>query len=137
MSHVACVESGMIRQSTMLSERVALVIGEWQHRLLLDNWTILCEYTETQHLATCEAEPEYLSAILRFNVERIEKEIHNDLLLEELVLHELVHAVMWPLANMWRGLDENGQRVVEYFEEQAVTVVTKALLRTKYNNAAG
>lgn len=104
---------------------------EWQDRLDLQHWDIDVLHDLKDHLGTCEAQPQYMTAVLRFNIDRIQKEIKTDRKLEELVLHELVHCRVWALANMYP--DSVDKDVVEYFEEEAVTQITGALLRAKYN----
>lgn len=110
-------------------------IREWRARLDLQHWTLDVNFDLVGHLATCAAEPQYMHAVLSFNADRLSAEIKTRRSLEELVLHELVHARLWALANMFIGLDENGERVVEYLEEEAVTQMTGALLRAKYNGS--
>lgn len=127
----------MIETSTSSSrdwlQEIAAWVREWAPRLDLQHWEIEVNFDEDVHQATCTAEPQYMHAVVSFNPERLNLEIETERQLEELVLHELVHARLWTLANMFAGLDENGQRMVEFLEEEAVTQMTGALLRAKYN----
>lgn len=109
------------------------LIREWALRLDLQHWTLDVNFDLVAHLATCAAEPQYMHAILSFNRLRLEAEVFTWRALEELVVHELVHARLWTLANLFTGLDENGLRMLEFVEEEAVTQMTGALLRSKYN----
>lgn len=105
-------------------------IREWAVRLDLQHWTIVVDFEQVEHLATCLAEPEYMKATLSFNLPRLETDIGSDTrALEELVVHELVHARLWAVANYHRTEDS----FTLYLEEEAVTQVTGALLRAKYN----
>lgn len=124
-------------ESTSLEFEVEIegFVREWGRRLDLQHWTIVVDFNLVDHLATCEAEPEYMRAHLSFNVERMTAEITTRRALEELVLHELVHARLWAVANMFTGMDENGQRMMEFLEEEAVTQMTGALMRAKYNGS--
>ena len=115
------------------SQEVAAWVREWAVRLDLQHWTLEINFDEAVHLATCVAEPQYMQAIISFNPVRLDLEIETERELEELVLHELVHARLWALANLFIGLDENGKRMTEFLEEEAVTQMTGALLRSKYN----
>lgn len=99
----------------------------------MQHWKVEVNFDLTNHLATCEAEPQYMSAVLSFNPQRLETDISSERELEELVLHELVHARLWALANLLQGQDKNEQRMLEFLEEEAVTQITGALLRAKYN----
>lgn len=110
------------------------LIKEWAPRLDLQHWTLSYNFMCSENLATCEAAPEYMSAVLSFNPERLDLEIKTRKEFEELVLHELVHARLWTLANLFIGMDENGKRMVEFLEEEACTQMTGALLRAKYNH---
>ena len=116
------------------SYEIEQIIAEWKPRLDFNHWTVEIRWNELVHQATCIAEPQYLHMIISFNLNRLNIEILSRRDLEELVVHELVHARLWALANLFGGLDENGQRMVEFLEEEAVSQVTGALLRTKYNS---
>ena len=112
---------------------IAAVVKEWAPRLDMQHWKIVIDASLEAHLATCEAEPQYMEATLSFNPQRLTTDIQTERELEELVLHELVHARLWALANLLHGHDENERRMLEFLEEEAVTQVTGALLRAKYN----
>ena len=102
----------------------------WKPVLALDNWDIQVNTKEKIIIASCQAQPQYLTAMLSFNLERLREEIATKADLEELVLHELVHARLWALANV---LPENvPSRFVEYFEEEATSQITQALLKVRY-----
>jgi hypothetical protein len=114
-------------------DEVEGLIREWGVRLDLQHWTIHVDFDLEEHLGTCVAQPEYMTATLSFNARRMRNETTTRRALEELVLHELVHARLWAIANMFSGLDANGERMLEFLEEEAVTQMTGALLRAKYN----
>ena len=76
--------------------RIDRLVKKWRPILGLDSWDITVGYDEPTHLGTCEALPAYGEAIIRFNLPRIKRELPNCVAaLEELVLHELVHCVIW------------------------------------------
>jgi hypothetical protein len=110
------------------------IIAYWRPRLDLVNWDIHVDYDEQQNLASCEARPQYLEMFLRFNKVRMDKEISTWSQLEELVLHELVHARLWMIANFLEPESDDGVKIMEFLEEEAVSQITGALLRTKYVN---
>jgi len=73
--------------------QVLALVAKWQARLLLDAWKVrVILTTKLGHLAECEASPEYLDAVLRFNPARLTPEN-----LEETVVHELIHCHTWEL----------------------------------------
>lgn len=107
------------------------ILAYWQPILDLENWDIRIGFTEAESVACCLAKPQYLTAMLDFNLARLGQEIKTRPELEELVLHELVHARLWALANVLPDLDTIPNRFLEYYEEEAVSQVTNALLRAR------
>lgn len=97
-----------------LRARVERMVKKWRPVLGLESWGLTVLYDETEHLATCAAKPAYEEATLHFNLSAMRRELPPTLAaVEELVLHELVHAVIWR-AN-----------------EKAVSRVTRSLLRAR------
>jgi len=138
MNHAVFVESDMIGMT--ISEQISQLefrdeieglIREWASRLDLQHWHLIVNLDADDDLATCSAQPQYMTATLNFNIQRMSREILTRRALEDLVLHELVHARLWTLANMFNGADA---RLLEFVEEEAVTQMTGALLRSKYND---
>jgi hypothetical protein len=91
----------------------------WRPVLGLEGWQLILRFDEKVCQAYCDARPKYLQAVLGFNLTRIQKEIKTDALLEELVLHEMIHAV-FPTAS-----------------ETAVSQYTFSLLRARALGAQG
>lgn len=86
--------------------QVLALVAKWQARLLLDAWKIrVILTTKMGHLAECEASPEYLDAVLRFNPVRLTPEN-----LEETVVHELIHCHTWEL---WDHAGDAGDKAHE------------------------
>lgn len=112
-------------------EAINALILEWKPRLLLQDWDIEVAFDQKTHVATCEAQPQYMAAKLNFNLPKIAKEVHGQRELEELVVHELTHILLWTACNMWQ---EEEPGVSEFVEEHTTTWVSKALVKTKYGN---
>lgn len=85
----------------------------WRPVLGLEGWDIRIRFDERQCQAYCDARPKYLTATLNFNLTRIRKELKTPAEREELVLHEMVHTVIWKAS------------------ETAVSQVTLSLLRAR------
>lgn len=96
-----------------LKTRIERAAAYWRPILGLESWNIQIRYDERECLGTCVARPSYLEAELTFNTRRIGSEIKTKKGLEELVLHELVHCVIW------------------HASERAVSQVTHAILRAR------
>lgn len=100
------------------------MIAAWRPTLGLSDWRMSVRWDEAEHLATCQAVPQYEDATISFNLARIQRDLRRhpravtDRWLEELVVHELVHAIIWKSS------------------ERTVTMVSRALLRAKYGLAA-
>lgn len=100
-----------------LRKEVASIMAEWRPRLGLEGWDIQVKYDETKLLGSARAVPSYGQAILGFNLKRMKKELLHYREREELVLHELVHCLAWRES------------------ERVVSQLTRALLRSKYQDA--
>lgn len=99
--------------ATSLRQRIERLAAQWRPLLGLEAWDIQLRFDEKTHQATCTAKPVYQEATLTFNLHRIRKEIRTPAALEELVVHELVHCIIWKSS------------------ERAVTQIGKALLRVR------
>lgn len=97
-----------------IRQRVQRAFKCWRPILGLESWQIDVCFDEVDHLATCAAKPAYEEATLHFNLRAIRAELPNTYLaVEELTLHEMVHALAWK-AN-----------------ERTVSRITRALLRAR------
>ena len=76
--------------------RVLKLVKHYQRLLGLDRWTIKVHFGEIADAkATCEAEPEYTKATIRFDLESFpEEEDH------EYIIHELLHCHVWVLSGL-------------------------------------
>lgn len=92
-------------------EKVIGYVHYWQPILGLDHWFLRVRFTERSWFAHCKAAPMYEKATLDFNLDRIRNEMYHELELEELVLHEMVHCIIWESS------------------ERAVTQIARAILR--------
>lgn len=98
---------------TRLRAEIHRHFDRWRPVLGLEGWDITLSFNETECQACCKAQPKYLKAELCFNVRRIRKELRRIAQREELVLHEMVHCVIWKAS------------------ETAVSQVTLSLLRAR------
>lgn len=97
-----------------LRSRIERLAKRWRPLLGLESWDIEIRYDETTHLGSCVAKPRYGEATIWFNLPRIRRELPNTVLaLEELVVHELVHCLIWRSS------------------ESAVSWVTRSILRAR------
>lgn len=94
-----------------LKKQIELLVDHWKPILGLEGWAIELRFDETVSAGYCKAKPRYLTAVIGFNLERIRKEYRTPQAVEELTVHELVHAVAWRES------------------ERAVSQITYALLR--------
>jgi len=105
----------------------------------MSHWTWTLSFREKKYLAATEAEPAYYRAKFHFNFDRMEKELHCNFDLEELVVHEMCHCKTWPLSEMAERLvkksgDTTGELNMQrdQHDEQLVTAMGQALVMTKY-----
>lgn len=99
----------------------------WQRQLGLQAWTIQTTFQkEGDEDASCSAQPEYQFAILYFDLDKIEPA-----LIDSYIVHELVHCLVWPLANTARALALDDPSKLEWVrtEEESLTTRLEMLLR--------
>ena len=119
-----------------VKEAIASFIEEWIPIMRLDHWDITYTWDETDDIATAHARPRYLRLGLAFNVPRImsELDMRKSFNLEELVVHELCHALTWRL---WDLVDQftNSDKAWKFFttdvHEEAVTNMGWALVNAR------
>jgi hypothetical protein len=97
----------------------------WQKRLKLSHWKFTIEFGKMEDGAdaACLAQPEYRHAILHFCLEQIPLEE-----MDAYVAHEMLHTLVWPLANAAQamaGADESKKEWVRTEEETLVTALEK------------
>ena len=94
-----------------LRRQIATLIAHWRPVLGLQAWLLDIRYDEAVLLGYCRAKPQYQTATIGFNLQRIRRELRSPEAIEDLVVHELTHAVIWRSS------------------ERAVSQVSLALLR--------
>lgn len=110
-----------------LKKRILNYINYWRPVLDLQNWTVKVNWKEKTDVANCLADPAYKTMVIRFNLRKIARDIDD---LEELVLHELVHAPLWLIS---RGLeDRERDKTVRFIEENTTSTFTNALLYARF-----
>jgi hypothetical protein len=97
----------------------------WQKRLRLTDWKFTLQFGKMEDGAdaACMAQPEYRHAILHFCLEQIPPEE-----LDSFVCHEMLHTLVWPLANaaqVMAGGDASKEEWVRTVEEGLVTALEK------------
>jgi hypothetical protein len=75
--------------------RIKKYTKRWVPILGLESWGLTVQFDEAKDLANCTVRPGYEEAVLKFNVERIRRELPDtSYAYEELACHELVHCVL-------------------------------------------
>lgn len=97
--------------NAVLRARIMRLVKKWRPRLDLAAWMIDVRFDEDVDLGTCDAKPAYEKAVIAFQIPLVRDEVSNITELEELVVHELVHCIMWKSS------------------ERAVTQVSRVILR--------
>lgn len=97
----------------------------WQKRLRLTDWKVTFQFgkMDDEADAACLAQPEYRHCVLHFALDQIPLEE-----LDSFVCHELLHTLVWPLANAahaMAGGDKSKEEWVRTEEESLVTALEK------------
>jgi hypothetical protein len=105
-----------------LPEHIAAFVEEMREPLGLDRWDVrVIVGPLTDSRANCGAQPEYKEATITVDLDRLQT--GDDL--EELLCHELCHALIWPLHNVAEYLaPENARFQQEMIREAAERVTT-------------
>lgn len=99
----------------------------WQRQLGLQSWTIRLTFDSTgEEDAACSAQPEYQFAVLYFDLKKIEPTM-----IERYIIHELVHCLVWRLANVATALAQGDPSKLEWVrtEEETLTTQLESLLQ--------
>ena len=78
-----------------LRARIERLIKQWRPILGLETWHLEFKWDEKKHAASCESLASYESAELHFNAKMIREEWPTYHLQRQLVVHELVHCLIW------------------------------------------
>jgi hypothetical protein len=78
-----------------LQRQIKTLVRHWRPIMGLDTWMIELRFDERVHTATCIAQPQYEEAVITFNLTRIQERCRSPEQVEELVVHELTHALAW------------------------------------------
>jgi len=114
-----------------ITKHITELLREYIPRLQLEHWDIRTENAPTDEeasLAGALARPEYRQLRIHFDVPTFTTGDS----VEEVVCHELVHALTWPLAAFAHQLCHNNKDLLEvcrYFEEQVTTHVADVITR--------
>jgi hypothetical protein len=127
-----------MRRSNRVTEKaVSAILTKWRTFLGIDSrWHITVKvFDEDENwpfedaVAAIRPSPGYFQANLRLNKKACEEDGHT---LEHIVLHELVHIVLWPLSRVARdGLGEDHEATWRDIMEATVEQMTRALLRKR------
>jgi hypothetical protein len=106
-------------------------VEQYREPLGLDRWQIRIvagEQVDPDATASCDAQPEYRSATLSFDLAKMKT--GDDL--EEFVVHEMVHCLTWPIhtcAETLAGKDPRLQEWVRFAAETTTTDCAESILR--------
>lgn len=101
--------------------RVRARVRHWQKRLKLQHWELEVQFGPEADgaSAACMAQPEYRRAVLQFDLTKIPAAQ-----LEYFVCHELLHALVWPLANAGHALAKGDPAAIEWVRTEEESLVT-------------
>jgi hypothetical protein len=107
-------------------------VDRWIPIVGLENWEVHVLFNESDDLANNKTQPEYLDTAVNFNIDRINGALKQGWMtkgaVDKMVLHELVHALVWPLSQA-AGRGQLPTKHVEYLEEQLTTQIENAIWR--------
>lgn len=105
------------------------LVDRWQVPMGLGGWMLRLFFPKRiKHIASCMAQPEYLTADLEFNLKRVPDTAME---IEELVAHELMHCHVEALGILaLRGARRSPERreAVRLAEEHLTTTLSRLLL---------
>lgn len=108
---------------------IVKLVRDWQVPLFLNTWRFKIYFpSKIKEVASCQADSEYLTAALCFNLKRL-PDTEDEL--RELVVHEMTHCHVNALATVAeRGAKRNPERMeaVRLAEEELVTRFSRILL---------
>jgi len=116
-----------IRQNTQkgkkeIQDKVLKYLGIYSKMMGIEGWNILVCFKKlgVDITATCEAEIEYYRATITFDSLKLEEQSDNTI--RKTVIHELLHCLVWQLAEVAQHLapDEH-KEFIQKFEESTVT----------------
>lgn len=102
-------------------------VAYWQTRLNLTGWDVAVAFGPDPDGAdaSCLAKPEYRSAVVTFDLALLKPAD-----VERTVVHELLHCLVWPLANAANALAKGDKAAEEWVrtEEETLTTALERLL---------
>lgn len=122
-----------LRDERVVIQAVRDAVNLWRPLLGLGDWRVDLQ-REAMNMASCTAEPKYKIARLTFNPARAISENYSPLRIESTVVHELVHAILWPLCNDGFPNPKLPEEIVSHFEETVTEHIAASLLRARYGN---
>ena len=114
-----------MKRKSYTKQEITKTVRFWQRQLNLSEWTINVhiDHASGGDFANCTASPQYLTADVVFNPQRITSEK----LLRQTVVHELLHVALSPLTEAGQALaGESGAKVLDMLEEHVVTRLERA-----------
>lgn len=83
-------------------KKVKKEVAAFQHLLGLKDWDLEVKFTvqEDDSIADCVADPEYKSAVISFNLDRLKGKRH----LRETIIHELMHIIISQMTHYMKPL---------------------------------
>lgn len=84
-----------MKRPPSLHRQIEILVVHWLPIVGLETWMINLRFDEKVLLGSCKADRRYEQANLGFNLDRIRRELRTPEAVEELVVHELGHALDW------------------------------------------
>lgn len=105
----------------MKEAQVKRLLLKWAGKLGLGDWDVDVVFPEANYkdTANCDAAPEYKQAVVYLNLTKID-ESH----LQDYIRHELLHAILWPLASIANDLARGDAVLLEQVRKAEERVCT-------------
>jgi hypothetical protein len=116
------VEQNTQKTKTVVQTKILSYLQIYAALIGIEEWTIVAGFKKlgVDELGQCEAEVEYKRAVITFDSVRLAE--HSDIKLRKTVIHELLHCLVWRLAEVAQHLaPEEHKEFIQKFEEEVVT----------------
>lgn len=133
---VITTDDSWLLNRDVVKETIQELVADWRPKMGLANWSFYITFNREKPVASCEVLENYWSVQLNFYLKRIEEDVETNLELEELVVHEMAHVLVWDLATFAEDyIDDDEDQLLkqhEKMEERLVTNIGRGLVMAKY-----